>query len=269
MKKCLLSAILLFLLVGALHAATVTKYYGISCVAFLPTWNTQPYERWEDGLYSTGFGTNAYFTPVYLPDSANVTEFRAWVHDVDDSLNVVLYLSGTRHNDYSSTITMAAVQSSGASGDQELTDATIDSSVIDNATYNYWAYVNMPSGMSTHKLRSVRIKYEITTTGIQEGKKDTDIDMERVLLKQNRPNPSSSTTLIEYHIPRRGHVRLRVYDEVGRLVKIILDGESSPGSYTVTWNGTDERGKRVPSGTYFYRLNVDGSTVTKKAIVLK
>ena len=74
---------------------------------------------------------------------------------------------------------------------------------------------------------------------------------------------------INYYVGRPAGVRLSVYDAAGSLVKDLVSGPVTPGERTVTWDRTDNCGKRVADGTYFYRLAVDGRSVSGKAIVLK
>jgi len=84
------------------------------------------------------------------------------------------------------------------------------------------------------------------------------------------PNPFNPVTTIAYEMPRSGHVDLRVYSTSGRVVRVLLDSEfQSEGNHAVSWRGCDDSGRRVASGAYFYRLNVDGETHTAKMIMVK
>jgi hypothetical protein len=74
---------------------------------------------------------------------------------------------------------------------------------------------------------------------------------------------------ISYYVGRQANVELGVYDATGSLVKSLASGVVTPGERSATWNRTDNRGRRVADGTYFYRLVVDGEAVSGKAIVLK
>ncbi|HDR00365.1 MAG TPA: T9SS type A sorting domain-containing protein [candidate division WOR-3 bacterium] len=84
-----------------------------------------------------------------------------------------------------------------------------------------------------------------------------------------RPNPFSRLTQIRYQFPREGEALLRVYDASGRVVRTLAEGRHKPGVYTVTWDGTDARGRTVPNGVYFYRLDAPGFRDVKKAVVMK
>ncbi len=74
---------------------------------------------------------------------------------------------------------------------------------------------------------------------------------------------------ISYYVAGRSNVSLGVYDVTGVLVKTLASGLIPPGVRTATWNRTDNDGRRVANGTYFYRLSVDGKSVSGKAVVLK
>ena len=73
---------------------------------------------------------------------------------------------------------------------------------------------------------------------------------------------------INYYVGRPADVRLSVYDAAGSLVRTLVNGRVAPGERTVTWDRTDNSGRSVADGTYFYRLAVDGKSVSGKAIVL-
>jgi hypothetical protein len=69
------------------------------------------------------------------------------------------------------------------------------------------------------------------------------------------PNPFTAGTTLRYDLSSASSVDLAVYDVSGRLQKR-LDSRAIavPGSYSVAWDGTDDGGRRVPAGVYFYRL---------------
>lgn len=88
-------------------------------------------------------------------------------------------------------------------------------------------------------------------------------------LEQNYPNPFNSETRINYSITSEQNVRLEVFDMLGRSVKKIIDGRFLPGKYSAVWNGTDNSGKMVSSGIYFYRMITETEIQSRKMILLE
>ncbi len=92
----------------------------------------------------------------------------------------------------------------------------------------------------------------------------------RLALYQNTPNPVGPATSIRYDVPAGGgRVRLVVFDVAGRMIRCLVDEDDMSGTRDVTWNGTDESGRRVASGTYFCRLELSGESVTRKLLLVK
>jgi hypothetical protein len=81
-------------------------------------------------------------------------------------------------------------------------------------------------------------------------------------LAPNRPNPFNPSTRLEYSLPAAARVRLTVYDVAGRLVRTLVDAELPAGAHAAAWDGTDDRGRTAPSGTYVARLEADGRVAT-------
>jgi hypothetical protein len=91
----------------------------------------------------------------------------------------------------------------------------------------------------------------------------------RTELQQNRPNPFNPNTTISFYLAREARVELEIYDTKGRLVRTLVDGPLGFGAHDVDWDGTSDRGERVSSGVYFYRLRAGKETHTKKMTLLK
>ncbi|MDZ7716692.1 MAG: MXAN_6640 family putative metalloprotease [Balneolaceae bacterium] len=85
-----------------------------------------------------------------------------------------------------------------------------------------------------------------------------------VTLKQNYPNPFNGTTIIEFTLQQDSNVQLRLYDVTGRLVRTIIDGPRTAGTYTPTLSSD-----RLASGIYFYRLITDKRSKVKKLTLIK
>ncbi|MBN1694137.1 family 43 glycosylhydrolase [candidate division WOR-3 bacterium] len=90
------------------------------------------------------------------------------------------------------------------------------------------------------------------------------------VLEQNYPNPFKQTTTISYQTLANGKVTLKIFDKLGRETKKLVDEYQTAGSKSVEWDGTDSKGAKVPSGTYFYQITgKNGYTSTKKMTFLK
>ena len=86
----------------------------------------------------------------------------------------------------------------------------------------------------------------------------------------NYPNPFNPSTTIKYSMPTAGHLKLRIYDVRGQLVKTLVDGVRPAGAgQTVVWDGTDERGSTAASGVYFYEARALGDVRIGKTTLLK
>ena len=91
-------------------------------------------------------------------------------------------------------------------------------------------------------------------------------------LKQNNPNPFNPSTTITYSLPggeKALPVRLTVFDLRGRTVAALVNAVQPRGIYSVTWDGTDSRGMKVPSGVYFYRLEAGDFKAVRKMVIIK
>jgi len=86
----------------------------------------------------------------------------------------------------------------------------------------------------------------------------------RYFLRQNYPNPFNPSTTIEYGLPERADVSLRIYDVLGRQVATLFAGTQSAGYKSIVWNSNS-----FPSGVYFYQLKTPTSLQMKKLVLLK
>jgi len=89
------------------------------------------------------------------------------------------------------------------------------------------------------------------------------------ILNQNYPNPFNPTTSIQYVIPEDGMVTLKVYNMLGKEVKTLVEEHQLRGSYTATWDGTDNAGNKVSSGNYVCRLKAGGTVLSRTMTLLK
>ena len=100
--------------------------------------------------------------------------------------------------------------------------------------------------------------------------KNNDVIPAAFRLEQNYPNPFNPSTVINFSIPEASFVSLKLYDILGREIRTLLNNNKTAGVYSVQWDGRDNSGNVVQSGTYFYRLVSGGkNSIVKKLIFMK
>jgi flagellar hook assembly protein FlgD len=62
---------------------------------------------------------------------------------------------------------------------------------------------------------------------------------------------------------------IRVYDVAGRLVRTLINGNAAAGPHELTWDASDDRGRRVGAGVYFYRMDAGAWRSQRKVVFLE
>ena len=83
-------------------------------------------------------------------------------------------------------------------------------------------------------------------------------------LSGSYPNPFNPTTSINYGLETDGHVEIMIYDAAGRLVEELVNGHQDGGSYSITWNASNQA-----SGMYFVKMVAGDIAQTQKLVLLK
>ncbi|MBN2011551.1 T9SS type A sorting domain-containing protein [candidate division KSB1 bacterium] len=93
---------------------------------------------------------------------------------------------------------------------------------------------------------------------------------ETLHLSQNYPNPFNPSTTIQYLILEPALVELKIYNDVGQLVRTLVNNYQNTGEHSTVWDGTDYRGNQVTSGVYFYSIKIgDYMTYHKQMLLMK
>ncbi len=139
------------------------------------------------------------------------------------------------------------------------------------AVHSY-AYEDLLLNVGTYYYRLKQIDFDGKFEFSEAVRMDVAAPKEFVL-HQNYPNPFNPETVIRYHIPMldqpRVSVDLRIYNMMGREVKVLVQEDQRPGFYSVRWDGRDNSGMMVAPGTYFYRLKADRFVRTVKMVLMK
>jgi hypothetical protein len=150
---------------------------------------------------------------------------------------------------------------------------TIDSSIVSATNAYAWFVpnslkegdgykikVSSISDTSLHSMSAASFSID-NPTGLENSNSTIPAEYS---LRQNYPNPFNPSTTIEFSIPNRSMVTLKVYDLLGREVQTLVNEEKPVGNYRVNFNASN-----LASGVYFYRITAGSFNMTRKLIVLK
>ena len=88
-------------------------------------------------------------------------------------------------------------------------------------------------------------------------------------LKQNYPNPFNPSTSIRFEIGQSSNVSVKVYNILGKEIRLLLEENLPTGEYTIQWDGKDDKGNFLPGGVYFIQMKADNYQHTIKSVLLK
>lgn len=134
----------------------------------------------------------------------------------------------------------------------------VDNDGILECTFAVYDYPNFSS-----------YSYEAYNTGVLTSANQESPSLVTFNLEQNYPNPFNPSTTIQYSVDKPSQVKISIFDINGRLVKNLVNSFKNAGSYSVVWDGYNQSGGKVASGTYFYRMSYDGKNMVKRMILLK
>jgi hypothetical protein len=108
-----------------------------------------------------------------------------------------------------------------------------------------------------------------TSTTLRDISLNEDVYPEAFYLKQNYPNPFNDETLIEYGIPEKCNVNVKVFDIHGSQIIKIKDAMENAGNYTIKWDGKNGSNQSIPSGIYLCRIQAGKYQKTLRMLLLK
>ena len=92
---------------------------------------------------------------------------------------------------------------------------------------------------------------------------------ETFFLSAPSPSPFTGKTQITFGLPRESEATLKIYNLMGQEVKTLVSGHEKAGWQTVSWDARDRVNRPVPGGVYFFRLEAQGRSLTRRALVLR
>ena len=120
-----------------------------------------------------------------------------------------------------------------------------------------------------HKWASLDLAFDVFyISGILNNSKKSNLPTSLKVF-QNYPNPFNPNTMIKYDLVKDLHVRITVYDLLGNTIKNLFEGNQLSGSNSIQWDGTNNNGYGVSSGTYVYQIKADNIIYTGKMVLIK
>ncbi len=131
--------------------------------------------------------------------------------------------------------------------------------------YNYWNSLDKAPSIRSKPAEQVVAKwYHWISPQSLTGVRGNSGAVDNFRLYQNYPDPFNPTTTINYSVPKRAFVSVKIFDVLGREVATLVEGQRAAGSYSVQFNGS-----KFASGAYFYRLQAGTFSETKRFLLLK
>ncbi len=135
----------------------------------------------------------------------------------------------------------------------------------DNGTY-YWFVV----AFDNYGAFSVSDTFEINFNRQNPNAINGEPSIPKVFaLHQNYPNPFNPITTIKYDLPKDAHVKIVIYNIIGREVRTLVNEKQSAGYQAIQWNARDNYGKQVSSGYYIYMMQAGDFHKIHKMILIK
>ncbi|MBT6146651.1 MAG: T9SS type A sorting domain-containing protein, partial [Gemmatimonadetes bacterium] len=111
-----------------------------------------------------------------------------------------------------------------------------------------------------------RVRHVAAATAILEASAETPDAFD---LSDAYPNPFNPETTIRFQLPTAEQFKITVYNENGQAVRTLADQQLGPGTFDITWDGTDDSGRQVASGMYMYLIEGPNLRTHKKVTLLK
>jgi hypothetical protein len=88
-------------------------------------------------------------------------------------------------------------------------------------------------------------------------------------LAQNYPNPFNPSTIIRYQLPSGGNLSITIYNTLGQTIRNLLNENFSAGQFQTVWDGRNDAGMLIATGVYFYRLETENFSQTRKLLLMR
>jgi hypothetical protein len=138
------------------------------------------------------------------------------------------------------------------------------SSTTYRAIHSTFIFGALRDGSKTkNELMNTYMDYMLSAPGVTETTQD---DVRDVMLG---PSPFAHTTHLRFTLTQSSHVTVRIYNSVGQRVRELIDAHLNQGFHQILWNGDDDRGRHLSSGTYIVRLEINEKTIHQTVVLME
>jgi hypothetical protein len=143
----------------------------------------------------------------------------------------------------------------------DLSEKNLSFSTTDYPDGDYRIFVEASDEYGNSTIDSMDVKFKNNISSVSEIRDKVTFEFK---LRQNYPNPFNPETKIQYSTPQPGFVTLKVYDLLGREIRILVNEFQQSGTYLV-----DIDASKLASGIYFYELKIGSFSKVRKMLVMR
>jgi len=205
----------------------------------------------------TAFGTKAILTMTYVGIPVELTSFIGTITQDGVLLN---WTTATELNNQGFDIE----RSTSIQSWEKIGYVPGSGTTTEPKSYSYLDQ-NVTNGSYSYRLKQIDFDGTISYSDEIE----VDFTPDNFELFQNYPNPFNPSTTIQFQVPNASDVTVIVYDMLGQEVRSLFAGQVQAGKYSVEWDGMNNAGSKMSSGSYIYRMTAGDFVEVKEMVLLK
>jgi hypothetical protein len=213
---------------------------------------------------------NAFFGDTLIKATSNTFGLNAYSSLKDNDSLIIFVINKNLDSNYSTNIKLNGFISNGTMEVWDITKDTIleapfngTKGIVYQGNFSgdstVFAYTFAKASVTVLKITS-KYPTHINTT--------KDVAPSSFVLSKNYPNPFNPITVIRYTVPQETFMSINIFDIRGSLVRNLLNNETKrEGTYTIQWDGKDNKGRMLGSGKYYYKV-ISGDRITQNKMIL-
>ena len=220
--------------------------------------------------YVPGVGWDAIDTQVTLNTSSQIqpyvdadprdNAYVVWTDSRNGASNPDIFFDTRQHGTWVGNLSIVGAGTDTTNSVQRFPGVVHDEFGV---AYAAWTDERLPASIGKNRDVWYKVGHDVVTA-VESPEKPLLAGLLR-----NYPNPFNPVTKIQFVLERDAQISLRVFDVQGRAVRTLVNGYVAAGSRVVGWDGTDDSGRSLASGTYFVRLQGGGKYLSRTINLVK